>query len=167
MGNNCCSIPPPVFFNSSAIISKLDEISCELQSLNCLSSSLAQIINNQTFMIAQQGHLPMSMSGNYPTINEPVEGYYPERVTYTTQAIIEIPPLNTPALVFADMLNPIMYAIFKQPLGSSLPAYFKDGSNYEHAIVDILGNPVLSNQLVNNLVYSALYQDNYIILTLP
>lgn len=159
--NYCCNNPQPPSNDGQIIISQLAGILCALEDLNP-----AMIINNQIVQIAQQGHLPMSMSANYPTVNEPVEGYYPERVTYTTQAIIRIPPLNTPNLVFADMLIPQIYAIFKQPLNSPLPTYFKDGSGYEHQIVDTLGNPILSNQLANNVPYPALYSGSQIVVTL-
>lgn len=161
--NSGCSFQQQVLNGLSCICKKLDNMAPE--SLCDITNLLANIVNNQTIMIAQQGHLPMTMSGNYATINPPVEGYYPDRVTYTTQAIIEIPAPNTPNLVFADMLNPVMYAIFKQPLDSSFPAYFKDGSGYEHQIVDATGIPILSNLLVNNQVYPALYTGNQIILT--
>lgn len=138
-----------------------------------IEALLATIINNQTFMIAQNGHEKMTISGNYGTIKDVVVGSpYPKRVTYSTQQIIKVSENSPSNLVFIDMLNYDFYAIFKQPLNEALPAYFKDGSNngtptgFEHDIVDTDGNPILSNQLENGKIYEAKYSGNQIILTL-
>jgi len=151
--NQCANNPLPdisiqkIIEQNAEIINWCNDIKCSIDNLSCNISAIAESMQTVTSMLAHDN--PMTIAAEYPQVIDN------NRVVYTTEKVR-----------FLDMLNPTIYILFKGVINEELPVYFKDTSEYEHIIsLSDGGEPIMANSLVNNLVYTAEYVGNYIILT--
>ena len=143
MKNDCiCCLIEAIKRETNSITKCLQ---CKIGSLSCLINNLNDTQYKIYASLASVN--PMAVAAEYPEETDNSVVYHTSRV------------------VFLEMLNPEMVVLFKQPIGIGKPTYFQDVSNYGHVITfGDKDTPALSNQLVNNYPYPALYVGNYVIL---
>lgn len=130
--------------------SNFESLNCQLENLNCSINNLSS--NEYKVYASLASTNPMAVAAEYP-----------ENIDNDTILLYK-----TIKVTFMDMLNPNMIVLFKGlPFTyiPNIPVKFMDNNNYAHIVtVGNINTPLLSNEIVKNYPYPALYVGNYVIL---